>query len=245
MTEQERLMYQVIGKISEVNAPIVFKGALITKLILEENGYTMTERPTNDIDANWIGEPPTMDELADLVNKALASFEGGMCAEPIRAYAPDKSAGIQIIDNESGIPIISMDISIKPVIGSRLYYYGELTIRGVVPEAVLCDKISVLSGERIFRRCKDLLDVYALANCLEICTDEIYDALEKSGRALGSFEAFCTRCADLEHAYNKMRGVVGKPDFDEVYAYLGGFLEPFIMSNRKSMIWVGNKGSWS
>jgi len=70
MTEQqlqEHLMYQVISGISDIDAPIVFKGALITKLILKENSYAEMERPTNDIDANWIGEPPTMDELTEVV----------------------------------------------------------------------------------------------------------------------------------------------------------------------------------
>ena len=56
MTEHERLMYQILGRISEANIPLVFKGALITKLILTENGFTTLERQTKDIDANWIGD---------------------------------------------------------------------------------------------------------------------------------------------------------------------------------------------
>ena len=52
MTEKERFMYLIMGKISESDAPIVFKGAMITKLILSEGGYTALERQTKDIDAN-------------------------------------------------------------------------------------------------------------------------------------------------------------------------------------------------
>jgi len=245
MREQEQLMYQIISRISDIDAPIVFKGALITKLILKENGYTLSERPTNDIDANWIGAPPTMYELANVINRSLELFDGTMYAEPERTYAPGKSAGIRIIDIESGVHIISMDVTIKPVIGSRLYHYGEAAIRGVLPDAVLCDKISVLSGDRIFRRSKDVLDVYALANCLEVRTADIYSAIEKSNRVLGSFTAFITRRPDLEHAYNKMRGVIGKPDFDSVYSYLSYFLEPFIQHDRSNKVWSGTKCSWS
>jgi|GEM_PF-3645869 len=40
MNEDEKLMCGIIAKISETNAPIVFKGALITKLILAEHGFT-------------------------------------------------------------------------------------------------------------------------------------------------------------------------------------------------------------
>jgi len=88
--QQERLMYQIIGKITDANAPIVFKGALITKLILKENGYSEIERQTNDIDANWVGEPPTMDDLASVINHSLTSFSTAMYAEPERIYAPGK-----------------------------------------------------------------------------------------------------------------------------------------------------------
>ena len=63
MTRHEKLMYQVLERISKADTPIVFKGALITKLILAENGYTALERQTKDIDANWIGLPPSMNAL--------------------------------------------------------------------------------------------------------------------------------------------------------------------------------------
>jgi len=246
MTEQEkqeRLMYEIIGRISNINAPIVFKGALITKLILRENGYTDMERPTNDIDANWIGEPPAMDELADLINRSVKP-QNGVYAESERSYAPGKSAGIRFIDNESGVKLFTMDISIKPVFGDRVYHYGEATIRGVLPDTVLCDKISVLSGERIFRRFKDVLDVYALAHCLDIRITDIYYALERNERVLGTFDAFLTRRADLEHAYGKMRGVIGMPDFNSVYVYLEKFLVPFITHDRNPKIWLGDEMSW-
>ena len=55
MTDKETTMYQILGQICQADAPIVFKGALVTKLILSEHGYTALERQTRDIDANWIG----------------------------------------------------------------------------------------------------------------------------------------------------------------------------------------------
>jgi hypothetical protein len=134
--------------------------------------------------------------------------------------------------------------AIKPVIGDRLYHFGKAAIRGVLPDAVLCDKISVLSSERIFRRAKDVLDVYALAHCLEVRTVNIYTAIEKAERALGSFELFLARRADLEHAYQKMRGIMGKPDFDSVYLYLGKFLEPFITQDRAPKVWHNRNAVW-
>jgi hypothetical protein len=185
-----------------------------------------------------------MDELVSVINSSLTSFSGALYAEPERTYSPGKSAGIRIIDNESSVKIISMDISIKPVIGDRIYYYGETAIRGVLPVSVLCDKITVLSSERIFRRIKDMLDVYALAHCLEISTAGIYTAFERAERTLSSFDSFLTRRNDLEHAYNKMRGISDKPDFECVYLYLVQFLEPFIKCDRSPRVWRGGENSW-
>jgi hypothetical protein len=43
-------------------------GGLITKLILVESGLVVLDRPTIDIDANWVGAPPSMAELVSTVN---------------------------------------------------------------------------------------------------------------------------------------------------------------------------------
>jgi hypothetical protein len=57
MTNHESRLYQILGAISATDAPIVFKGALITKLVLAENGFTSLERLTRDIDAKKVYRP--------------------------------------------------------------------------------------------------------------------------------------------------------------------------------------------
>ena len=245
MTDNERLMYQILGNFSEVDAPIVFKGALITKLVLTEGGYTLLERPTKDIDANWIGTPPSMTDLENAVNQSLKSFGGKLYAQAIREYGDKKSAGIAIIDSETGDNVIVMDISIKPVIGSRIYHYGEAEIRGVLANEILADKISVLSKRHIFRRAKDIVDVYALAHCVKIETYEIFSIYKSNpNREVGAFDEFYSRRQDVEHAYNKLAGIEGKPHFDDVYAYLSKFLEPFASRDEVPKVWDSASVRW-
>ena len=55
MTKQEEIMYEIIGSITSTDLPIVFKGGLVLKLLLKENGFEEIERMTKDIDASWIG----------------------------------------------------------------------------------------------------------------------------------------------------------------------------------------------
>ena len=245
MTNHEHLMYQILGKFSDIDAPIIFKGALITKLVLAEGGFTSFERPTKDIDANWIGAPPSMKHLTDVVNQSLKFFDGEYRAESIREYSEKKSAGIAVVEVSTGDRLIAIDISMKPVAGSRIYHYGEAKIRGVLANEILADKISVLSKHLIFRRAKDIIDVYALAHAVKVQTQEIF-ALHKANpsRAVGSFDEFISRRSDVEHAYNKLAGIEGKPPFDDVYSYLSKFLQPFIQRDETHMCWNSGALSW-
>ncbi|MCL2020303.1 MAG: nucleotidyl transferase AbiEii/AbiGii toxin family protein [Oscillospiraceae bacterium] len=245
MTPREQLMYKIIGKLSEMDAPIVFKGALITKLVLSENSYTALERMTIDIDGDWVDVPPTMDYLIETINKSLSGLQEELYAAASREYEDVQTAGINIIDKNTNDVLITMDIGIRPIIGSRIYYYGEAEIKGVLPDEILADKITVLSSRMIFRRAKDIIDVFALSHCVKIDMAEILGICEKSGNEIKSFDEFLSRKADIEHAYNKLRGVEGKPDFEVVYSHLSKFLRPFIEKNIKGETWDNKTLKWS
>ena len=244
MTDLELLMYQVLGKISASKAPIVFKGALITKLVLAENGYTDLNRPTVDIDANWVGTPPTMDDLVATIQTSLGELREQFYAVAIRDYEDKKSAGISIRTRSTDKEIMSMDISIKPVVGSKVYHYGEIRIRGVLPTEILADKITVLSGMKMFRRSKDLIDVYALSHCVRVLTAEIFEVISRKHLELGEFTDLFTRRNDVEHAYDKLKGVDGKPPFDDVYPYLIAFVRPFAQRDTTPRVWNSGKKAW-
>ena len=242
---KEDMMYEILAKISGTEAPLVFKGALITKLILKENNFDLLERMTKDIDANWIGTPPTLDELVEIIKEAL----GDLCAEYTvignREHSENKTAGIRFYSKENE-RLFTMDVNMNSVMsGVREYFYGQGVIKGVLVDEILADKISVLSANRIFRRAKDLIDVYAFSDCVEVNTHSILAITEQKGRVLGDFDEFVDRKNDLEHAYNKLRGVEGKPDFAKVYEQLATFLEPFVEKNDQLKTWDSHTTSWS
>jgi hypothetical protein len=245
MTDRERRMYRILGAVSATDAPIVFVGGLITKLILAENGFAAIDRPTVDIDANWVGSPPSMSFLVDTINRALKAVDGEeLYAEAKREYDDRQAAGLYIIEAATGDRIVTMDIDVRPVGGSRVYYYGEIGIRGILPTEILADKIAVLSSNYIFRRGKDLMDVYALAHCVSLSAVDIYDTLERKKRRLGTFIEFRTCRRDVEHAYDMLRGIEGKPCFSEVYPYLEKFLLPFILKERAPRTWNPHRAEW-
>jgi len=244
MTDKEATMYQILGKISESGAPIVFKGALITKLILAEHGYTAIERQTRDIDANWIGMPPPMSELENTLNRSLEALHGKFRAKAFREYGDKMSAGFYIIENATDEKIVTMDVDIRPIYGSTTYHYGEVSIHGVLATEILADKITVLSSVKMFRRTKDLIDVYALTHCGKVLSAEVMDVIARKHLKLGDFAEFFTRRNDVEHAYSKLQGVEGKPPFDNVYAYLTEFVRPFAQKEKTSLTWNNGNRNW-
>lgn len=243
-TERENLMYEIIGRISAMDAPIIFKGALITKLVLAESNFSAISRGTVDIDANWTDEPPTTNQLVGCIKSALQSISSDLDARLIRGYGEKKSAGIEVFHKATGSPVVEIDISVGKSQASKLYHHGELMIKGVLPTEILADKISVLSSNRIFRRSKDLIDVYALVHCSEVNTNDIYESHKRNNRELGGFVEFSTRQADLAHAYEKLRGITNKPSFEDVHRYISIFLEPFILTHKANKIWLPQKSEW-
>ena len=135
-------------------------------------------------------------------------------------YGEGRSAGFELSDPASGEVLFTMDIDVnRPAVETRIYEVAEMRFRGSALVPMLADKVSVLSGDKVFRRVKDLIDLYYAARVYKPEWPEVLQAVKDSGRTLGSFDSFLTRTEDLRHAYNKFRfdGDVIKPAFDEVY----------------------------
>jgi hypothetical protein len=235
-------MYEVMGAIAGAGMPVVYKGAMITKLILRENHYDEVSRETQDIDFNWTSPNlPSTEQLKEMLNRALAGF--GMTAAMKREYGEEKSAGFRIFDAK-GFKKLSIDIEMRAVTYSRTYQYENVTFSGVTPISVIGDKINAISSDKLCRRTKDLVDIYALAHCVKIQKSELHKYWMKENRPIGTFKTFMNRREDVEHAYNKLRRVIGKPGFRELYEYLNAFLAPFIEPTPSSEFWDNKKSAW-
>ena len=83
---------------------------------------------------------------------------------------------------------------------------------------MLADKISVTSGGKVFRRIKDLVDLYYISKVIDFEKGELLQTLESSKRSLDSFDGFLHHPDELRHAYEKFRftGNVDKPPFEEI-----------------------------
>jgi hypothetical protein len=246
MSKNEELMYRILCKLFDNDeAPIVCKGALITKLVLSQNNYAEVIRETKDIDLNWTGEPPKPEILEALIEKAVKKVDPTFGVKYDREYIPGKTTGGITVTNAVGKQILTMDIDIKGVTGQKIYNFEADRIRGVLPTEIFADKIAAISGDKVFRRAKDIVDVYALSSCVSVSTDEIYYTSAQTGNEIKAFDGFLNRKYDLGHAYDKLRGVEGKPPFETVYSRLKAFLSPFIEHDRTPRVWSVDMAGWS
>ena len=232
ITAEEALMYAVMKAIYDSGIPINFKGSMVLKACLLEAGYTEETRHTVDIDANWYSAtPPTAEQLVDSLQKAINSSGIHLTVRLFRMYGEGRSAGFELVDEALDEVLFTMDMDVnRPVPPTQIYQVEGIHFRGVSPIQMLADKLSAISTEKVFRRIKDVVDLYYLSKVFAFDVDDISEALKNSGRQLGNFDSFLHDSAALQHSYEKFRftGSVSKPPFQKIYqavkTYLGDVL---------------------
>jgi len=221
ITAEEKLMYEVMRAIYESRIPISFKGSLVLKACLMEAGYSEDTRHTVDIDANWNSDtPPSAEQMIASLQEALERSNIDLEVSIFRMYDKSRSAGLDLIDPSTGQALFSMDIDVnRPVPPTKIYEVDGLRFRGAVPSQMIADKVSAISTDKIFRRVKDVVDLYYISKVFDFDRDVIVQTLKSSGRTLDTFHAFLYKTEELKHAYEKFRfaGDVNKPSFEEMY----------------------------
>ena len=234
MDSIEKIMIQVILELSKNHAPVVFKGAMTLKIALQNQKDASVSRITRDVDGDWIALNTSMQEMEAILSKAVKAIDDTLTVLSVRSFAEGKSAGFRVRTAE-GTPLFGMDLSVRENPYNTLYFVSfkdeSGMIRGALLEKMLVDKIRVISTRKVFRRVKDIVDVYILSSSKGIKLEKIQDILQEYKNDLGNFSAFIERKDDLEHAYEKLKGITNKPSFSEVYTQVKIFLMPFIQSS--------------
>lgn len=224
------MLYTIIENLQVIKAPIAIKGGLLLNASLQEHMSNMS-RMTRDIDGNWLNKQPNMQDMRTIIEQAVQISYPDYTVRIRRNYNEKQSAGFEIL-NEHQEPITSLDIDVnKPTIATP-YVMNGISFQGISMEQVLCDKISVLSSPQIMRRTKDLLDVYAITQTIPYDNKSLITLL--SQRDLGDFSTLSTRKEEIQHAYNKLRGVTNKPDFEHVYATVSDYCKNITVMTKNA-----------
>lgn len=221
VTAEEKLMYKVMKAIYDSGIPISFKGSMVLKACLMEAGYSEETRHTVDIDANWnTNAPPSAEQMVESLQSAINKGGIDLDVSIYRMYGEGRSAGFELTERSTGEVLFSMDIDVnRPVPPTKIYEVEGLRFRGVSPVQMVADKVSAISTDKVFRRVKDVVDLYYISKAFDFDRADVIQTLKNSGKNLDTFHGFLHRTEDLQHSYEKFRftGGVNKPPFEEVY----------------------------
>lgn len=236
MNSKEKLMYEVMKAIYEQSMPICFKGSMVLKACLLEAGYVEEVRHTVDIDANWNSDtPPSADTMISELQTAIDKAGIDAKVRIYRMYGEGRSAGFTFADRETDEELFLMDMDVnRPIPDTQIYEIEGLRFRGVSPTQMIADKVSAISTEKVFRRIKDVVDLYYLSKVFSFDKADVLRTLKANGRELDHFQGFLQQPEELRHAYEKFRlgGDVPKPPFDEVYAVVKAFLKDVLPKEK-------------
>lgn len=232
ITAEEKMMYDVMKAIYESGIPVNFKGSMVLKACLIEAGYTEDTRHTVDIDGNWNSDtPPSADQMVDSLQRAIDKSEIELKVSIYRMYGEGRSAGFNLTDKATDEILFTMDVDVnRPMPPTKIYEIQGIRFCGVSPIQMIADKTAVVSTDKVFRRIKDVVDLYYLSSVFAFDCKAVNQALINSKRQLGDFNGFLNRTDDLKHSYEKFRfaGGVNKPPFEKVYHAVKTFLAEII-----------------
>ena len=232
ISAEEKLMYAVMKAIYDSGIPMNFKGSMVLKACLLEAGYTEETRHTVDIDANWYSDTaPSAEQMVKSLQKALRNCGMDLNVSLYRMYGEGRSAGLELSDASTGDILFTMDVDVnRPASKTKIYEVNGVRFCGVAPSQMIADKISAISTDKVFRRIKDVVDLYYISKVFVFNKAELLETLRNSGRALDSFNGFLRRPEDLRHSYEKFRftGNADKPPFDEVYVSVKAYIKDIL-----------------
>ena len=82
----------------------------------------------------------------------------------------------------------------------------------------------MLSDIHIFRRIKDLLDVYLILKQSNINMTKVKEILDFDKRELGDFSTLLQNKKQAKQSYDKLAGIKEKPAFEDVWKEVIDFL---------------------
>lgn len=220
----EKVLQEIIIELSKEEAPIIFKGAMALKELLYLNNPDIDiTRKTRDIDANWIEEYDE-ERIIDVIDKAVKKVNSEYSVSVYREPAPNKSMGIKVLDKDGSVfTKIDMDIKDNPFY--IVCNVDDINIKYSSFDKMMSDKLYSLSSTHVFRRVKDLLDVYLILKDNDIEKESIEKVLKYENRKLDDFDTILNNKEEIEKSYNSLEGIINKPDFDIVWDYVFNYLE--------------------
>lgn len=228
----EVILYNIIEELSKEDVPIVFKGALALKDLLYMNNPDLEfNRRTTDIVANWCSEY-NEDKIIEIIDASVKKVNNNYSVELYRQPGENISMGINILD-ENKIIVSKIDMDIKNNPFYIICKINDTNIKYSNINKMMSDKLLSISGSHVFRRIKDLFDIYLIVLNYQIKREDIDEILKYESKKLGDFSVLFSNKDLIKNGYDKLKNIDNKPNFEIIWNTLIEFLvkEKFIKEN--------------
>ena len=233
----------------------IIKGGSALMIMFKEMNETEYIRETTDIDIHCSDREVWNEFIYNcesILNNNNNGFKFTLIKErKLTAETSSSSLKFNVFDyinNKECTVKIDMNIKSNNIIGYKKFKSIDLNHFDFY--TMLSDKIVVCCSKKIFRRIKDLYDLYTITRVSEIELIKLINRLELK-HGIDKLEMFINEenYNDLEHAYSKYKGLPIDIDFNELYIYAINFLCPFIRYYNKEInlndyFWYPEKHCW-
>lgn len=254
----EDFVYCVNNIPENIHESLCFKGGLALMSAMEKYGQTHFERLTKDVDVHC-----NYYEIWEIVKEHIPNFKKlsklGLDYEIIKVRdisTNGVSETLTIRATRTGFKPVEfgVDMNLSNNIVDTEHYNGRFLVMDFEDysvESILVDKLHVLASRKIFRRSKDIYDIYVISKLRSVDLQSVVTSYEsKYGKErIGIvFGLDMENLDNLEQAYNKLRGIENKPKFIEIYKTVSEFALPIYTyigkSDTPNLSWCTTIRKW-
>lgn len=232
---------------------VVLKGGLaLLDRILSCNPEL--ERVTRDIDLS-IADEGTYDVIFENILEIFNNNNIGLTFT-INKHRGRRGTGegydFDVSTNFGGKHKVGIDMQIAQNGTIRTVPGNRIRLATYDSYSMLVDKISAVSSEHIFRRTKDIYDIYVLSILQDYSLNELVNRIMQKRPELRENAILMFRPDTIDklvYAYDKLDGIRAKPDFNTVYRVTSNFVSGSLVGLHNQVfspdyLWKGGTNNW-
>jgi hypothetical protein len=224
--------------------PAFLKGSIALKFMrmIDNEDHN---RLTTDFDLS-LTKDLSDSQIKEFLKRELYEFDKTIIMKQTRESSEKSTSSFDFIDNSDDYYKKNIDDSLITNYSERLLFsadieryednkkYVTINLDGLdIPISPIikqtADKTSAISGRKVFRRAKDVSDLYEILQKYDIDYAELTPLLKLDEKM---FEPFIRDNKEAEKAYDKLTGIIGdKPSFDDVYGIIISFIHPYLVED--------------
>lgn len=140
---------------------------------------------------------------------------------------------------------IGIDLNVAPMHIISIDYTDTFNIPTYDIYTMLADKMAVMCNRVIFRRIKDLYDIYAILHLADISYAQLWQRVERKRPGVVSQRNYMLlpeHYDSLQHAFTQFKGIEQHHDFDSIISVVSYFMTKYMKGDV--VIWDHNQLIW-